>query len=155
MNWAWPLDSASLARGQDSVLLLTRLVVGSFLLWGVWDNIVSTARMAEFAHFLEGQGFVAPTLMARLSVYAQFLVGLSFIAGVLTRWAGLICAFNFVVALTMVDAKTGLRGAFPATALILIGLLLATFGGGRLAIDSVMRRSRHKYNATHQKGWRE
>lgn len=114
------------------------MVVGGFLVWGVWDNIVSPARMAEFSAFLAGHGFPWPAFMARLSAYAQFVTGLAFVAGAATRWAGLVCAVNFAVAVAMVDAKLGMRGAFPATALILFGLIFATLGAGRWSVDRLL-----------------
>jgi putative oxidoreductase len=124
-----------LERGADAALLATRVVVGAFLVHGVWDNIVSAERMTEFAGFLRLHGFAAPEFMAPLSVYAQFLVGLSFVLGLGVRWAGLVCAFNFTVAVAMVDAKLGVRGTFPATALILFGLLFATMAARRWSLD--------------------
>lgn len=134
-NW---LTLPQLARGADLALLATRLVVGGFLIFGVWDNIVSAERMAEFEKFLTIKGFAMPGLMASLSVYAQFLTGAAFIAGFATRWAGLVCAFNFIVALVMVDAPLGIRPAFPAAALVMIGLIFATIGAGRISIDGVI-----------------
>lgn len=131
-----------LARGGDVALFALRLMVGTFLIYGVWDNIVSPERMAEFAGFLEKFDFPAPGLMAPLSVGAQFLCGVAFILGLGTRWAGLICAFNFVVAIVMVDQHQGVRGAFPAACLVMIGLYLATHGPGRLALDPLIGRPR-------------
>ncbi len=97
------LSLSPLARFSDVTLLLLRVVVGAFLVWGVLDNIVSIERMNEFVAFLAKFNFPAPELMARVSVWAQFFVGISFITGILTRWAGLICAVNFIVAITMRD----------------------------------------------------
>jgi putative oxidoreductase len=125
--------------GADGALLASRLVIGAFLLWGVADNILSSARMAEFAQFLAANGFPIPHVMATLSVWVQALVGVALILGLFTRWAGLLCAINFAVAVAMVDAKLGVRGAFPATALVLFGLLFATLGGGRHALDRRVR----------------
>ena len=96
-----------LRLASDWAVLALRLFVGAFLVWGVWDNITSSARMDEFAKFLRHHGFAAPALMARLSVWAQFACGIAFVAGACTRWAGLVCAFNFIVALWMVDAQNG------------------------------------------------
>ncbi|WP_281253195.1 DoxX family protein [Sphingomonas lenta] len=141
LNLARLIAPPLLSRGADAALLAARLVVGAFLIWGVWDNIVSAERMREFEGFLAAHSFASPPLMARLSVYAQFLVGLSFVIGLGTRWAGLVCAFNFAVAVAMVDAKLGVRGAFPATALVLFGLLFATIGAGRFSVDRVLGRS--------------
>lgn len=129
-------------RFSDVALLLIRLVVGAFLIWGVWDNLASADRMAEFARFLAKHHFPAPELLAPLSVSAQFSVGLAFIAGLFTRWAGLICAFNFVVAIVMVDRFAGIRGSFPSACLVVIGLYLAANGPGRFGFDRVFDRGR-------------
>lgn len=129
-----------LSRGADAALLLVRVTLGAFLIYGVWDNIVSAERMAEFAGFLAKFGFPAPQFMAPLSVWAQFLCGVAFILGAATRWAGLICAFNFVVAIAMVDHTLGVRASFPAACLVVVGLYLATYGPGRFAIDRLLAR---------------
>lgn len=128
------------AQGTDAALLAARLAIGAFLIFGVWDNIVSADRMAHFAAFLASHGFPAPSLAAPLSVWAQFLCGIAFIAGFGTRWAGLICAVNFAVAVAMVDYKLGIRGAFPATCLTLFGLIFATIGAGRFSVDGWLTR---------------
>lgn len=146
-NW---LTLPQLAGGADLALLAMRLVVGGFLIFGVWDNIVSAERMAEFEKFLSLKGFAMPKLMAPLSVYAQFLAGVAFIAGFATRWAGLVCAFNFVVALVMVDAALGIRPAFPAAALVVIGLVFATIGAGRISTDALLSKG-----PPSRRGWRE
>jgi putative oxidoreductase len=129
-----------LARFSDLALLVLRIAIGSFLIWGVLDNIVSQERMDEFVDFLTKFNFPAPELMARVSVWAQFFVGIFFVAGLLTRWAGLICAANFIVAIVMVDRFGGLRGAFPALCLVLIGFYLATQGAGRFSLDALVAR---------------
>jgi putative oxidoreductase len=133
-----------LYRYADCGLLLLRLLVGAFLVWGVWDNIISQERMGEFEAFLRQFGFTAPHLMAPLSVWAQFLVGLGFITGLLTRWAGILCAINFLVALVMVDAAGGIRGAFPSASLTAIGIYLALHGGGRYSLDRLLESRLHR-----------
>ena len=129
-----------LKRFSDAGLLLLRLMVGSFLVWGVWDNLTSPAHMQEFVEFLRKFRFPAPELMAPLSVFAQFTVGLAFVLGLFTRWAGIICAINFVVAIAMVDRLAGIRGAFPAACLVFIGLYLALYGSGRFGLDRIFER---------------
>lgn len=129
-----------LRRYSDLGLLLLRRVVGLFLVWGVWDNIVSSERMQEFAAFLARFRFPWPELMARLSVWVQFAVGIGFVAGLLTRWAGILCAVNFTVALLMVDRLADIRGAFPSACLIAIGVYLALYGAGRFGFDSLLQK---------------
>lgn len=119
----------------DITMFCFRAVVGSFLIWGVWDNIVDPARMADFMQFLRANGFVVPEILARISVWAQFGCGLAFILGLAARMFGLLCAVNFLVALVMVDAQGGVRSAFPSTMLILFGLHIAASGAGMLSLD--------------------
>src|ERR1041384_7038908 len=125
----------------DFTLLLLRLFVGLFLIWGVWDNVTSTARMQEFAAFLGQHGFASPRLMAPVSVYLQLAIGLGFILGLFTRWAGILCAIHFAIAIAMVDRHGGMRGVFPSGCLVFIWLYtqlladMATSGPVELAQD--------------------
>lgn len=126
-------------RFGDFTLLLLRVFVGLFLVWGVWDNVTSPERMHAFQEFLGKHGFAAPWFLAPLSVYVQLLVGLAFVLGLFTRWAGILCAVNFIVAIVMVDHHGGMRGTFPSACLVAIGLYLATHGAGRFSVDAAMR----------------
>src|SRR5688572_26456399 len=110
----------ALARGADAAMLALRLLTGAFLIHGVWDNITSAERMEEFEGFLTASGFAMPALMAPLSVWAQFVCGLLLIPGLLTRWAGLVLTFNFIVAVVMVHWSQDFRGWWPA--IVLVGL---------------------------------
>ena len=129
-----------LSRGTDAVLLGLRLYLGGFLIWGVWDNIVSVERMQEFAGFLTALNCPLPTVAAPLSVWAQFLVGILLIPGLLTRWAGLLLAVNFLVAVVLIAPSRGIfpdvtRELFGPVMCILAGLVLATQGAGRWSVD--------------------
>src|SRR5687768_7624373 len=130
---------SSTQRFGDFMLLLLRLFVGLFLIWGVWDNITDSARMREFVEFLRKFHFPSPELLAPLSVYVQFLIGLAFGLGLFTRWAGILCAINFIVAIAMVDRFGGMRGIFPSGCLVVIGLYLATYGAGRFSADAALK----------------
>lgn len=142
---------SSAQRFGDFALLIVRVFVGLFLVWGVWDNLTDSARMAEFASFLAKYGFPQPKLMAPVSVYLQLLIGIAFVLGLFTRWAGIFCAVHFIVAIVMVD-RFGVPGAaelahrmgnprdiFPSGCLVVIGLYLATHGAGKLSMDSVLK----------------
>lgn len=125
-----------LASFDNVALLLLRLMIGSFLVWGVLDNITSAEHMQEFVAFLANFGFIYPEFMALFSVWAQFFAGLSFIFGLLTRWGGIICAINFIVAIVMVDAHGGIRASFASACLVFVGMYLATHGAGRFSMDA-------------------
>lgn len=129
-----------LAAGTDLAFLALRASIGAFLVWGVWDNITSAEHMETFVKFLRQFGFPAPEFLAPFDVWAQFAIGVAFILGLGTRWAGLLCAANFVVAIVMVDHLQGWRGSFGSMCLVAIGLVLATHGPGRYALDRLLAR---------------
>lgn len=130
------LQLKGLAAQTDLAFLLLRLLVGVFLIHGVWDNVSSPARMAEFESFLAAHKSPSPHIAAPLSVYAQLICGGLILVGFLTRWAGLIMAFNFVVAMVLVHLDQSLREQFPALVLIAVSLVLATHGAGRFSLDA-------------------
>ncbi len=133
------------ARFADVGLLLLRCVTGAFLIYQSHDNVFSAARMGEFVKFLTHFGFAMPELMAPLSVYAQFAAGIAFILGFLTRWAGLITAFNFTVAVWMVHWTDPVPGIWPAAILIVLGLYFGLRGSGRYGLDPLFEgRSRRR-----------
>jgi putative oxidoreductase len=142
-----------LARFADLALLLLRWVTGAFLVWQSHDNIFSSDRMAEFEKFLVQFDFPLPGLMAPLCVYAQFLCGIAFMLGLLTRWAGLVTAFVFVVAVWMVHWPQDFVGWWPALILIFLGLLFATQGAGRYSLDRRIERrdDRHRGQTAYQR----
>ena len=135
---------STLKRYNSAGILLLRVVVGAFLIWGAWGTVINPQRLREFAEFLAKFGFPVAHLMACVSVYAQLLAGGGFIAGLFTRWAGVLCAVNFGVALAMVDRFAGLRGAFPTICLIAIGVFLALHGAGRFGLDALLEPSANR-----------
>jgi putative oxidoreductase len=130
---------SSAQRFGDFTLLLLRVFVGVFLIWGVWDNITSTERLHEFALFLGKHGFPSPAILAPVAAWAQLAIGAGFVLGLFTRWAGILCVIVFVAAIAMVDRFEGLRGVFPSGCLVVIGLYLATHGAGRFSVDAGLR----------------
>ena len=129
-----------LRRFGDEALLLMRLAIGAFIVWGVWDNVTSAEHMQKFVDFQRQFGFAYPEIMAPLSVYGQLLMGLAILAGLLTRWAGLVFAVHFIVAIAMVDHHQGLRGSLPSLCLVLMGLYWGTYGAGRYSLDALLER---------------
>ena len=128
------------ARHADFSLLLLRCVTGAFLIYQSHDNVFSAERMLEFEKFLAQFGFAAPRLMAPVAVYAQFAAGIAFILGFLTRWAGLVTAAQFVVAVWMVHWNDPVPGIWPAAILIFLGLYFGLRGSGRYGIDALFEK---------------
>lgn len=139
------LDTLTLgwmAKGNDLALLVARIITGAFLIHGVWDNVSDAEQMREFAGFLAAHDFPSPGIAAPFSVYTQLLAGLLLIPGLLTRIAGLIILITFVVGYAMVHLDQSFREGWPALALVALGMLFATTGGGRYAIDDRLRSGR-------------
>lgn len=129
------------ARRADLGLLILRVVVGGHLMVMTQDNVFSWGRTLEFSDFLAQFGFPYPLWCAVLSVVGQFFGGLALVLGLCTRFAGLVVAFNFVVAIWMVDSKQPYPGAFAALALVAAGLCLMFTGAGRWSLDRAWRKA--------------
>lgn len=128
---------------SDAAFLALRVLVGAFLMWGTWDNVVSAERMQEFVGFLTALQCPLPELAAPVSVYAQFLCGALILLGLLTRWAGLVMTFNFIVAvalLTLGGGESDFRNLFPPLVMIAVPLVLATHGAGKFSVDALLSR---------------
>jgi putative oxidoreductase len=130
----------SLARFGDLTLFGLRAVTGGFLMHETWDNVTSAARMDEFAEFLSQFGFPLPWLLAPLSVAVQFVCGALLVLGLLTRWAGLLIAVNFAIAMVMVHRADDVRTMWPALVLVFLGLHFAAAGSGKLGLDALVFR---------------
>lgn len=130
------------ARRADLGLLVLRLVTGGHLMYMTQDNVFSWARMLDFRDFLAQFGFAYPLFCAVLSVSGQFGGGLLLVLGLFTRFAGLLVAFNFVVAIWLVDSKQPYPGAFAALSLVAVGLCLMLTGAGKFSLDHAWRKRR-------------
>jgi putative oxidoreductase len=130
MSFDWFAHRAALGP------LFVRLFAGTFLVYMSQDNVVSAARMQEFAGFLQAHGFPWPRLSAMVSVYAQFASGLLFLAGAFVRGAAAVMVVNFLVALATVHLTLPFREALDPAAMLASALCLLFTGAGALSIDS-------------------
>jgi putative oxidoreductase len=122
--------------------LFIRLAVGSRLIYGVQDNVLSSAHMLEFRDFLAQHGFPFPLFSAHLSVYAQLLAGILFLLGAFTRPAAVVMILNFAVALLMVHIGHPYEQSWPAFMMLAAGLFFLFNGPGALSVDERARRAR-------------
>ena len=118
-------------------LLLFRIFMGGRIILGVWNNVISSERMAEFAAFLKNFNVPYSDLAAPVSVYAQLICGILIILGLQTRFVAFIMLINYLVALFAVDIHTNLQQMTPALAMLFGSLLLIFEGPGRFSLDAV------------------
>lgn len=122
-------------------LLLFRIFMGGRIFIGVWDNVVNSEKMVEFAQFLSSYNVPYPTLAAPLSVYAQMICGLLIILGLQTRFVALLMMINFLVAFFVVDIHLSLEEMTPALAMLFGSFLLIFEGPGKFSLDAVFDKS--------------
>ena len=125
------------SRREYGVIFI-RLLIGSFIIWGVQDNILSHERMLEFEKFLAARGTPWPAFAARLSIYAQFICGLSILLGAFVRPLSIIFIINFICALIIAHLGQTFQQMFPALMMIAAGLFFLFHGAGRLSVDEML-----------------
>ena len=135
-------------RHRDYGVLFLRLLIGTFIIYGVQDNILSSERMQEFEKFLAARGVPATATAARLSVYAQFICGLSILLGAWIRLTSLVFIINFISAIVIAHLGDPFQRMFPALMMIAAGFFFLFHGAGPLSIDALLDRSDRHRNAT-------
>ncbi len=122
---------------SDWALLLLRLVYAWIFLshgWPKLKNLKTTAQNFEM------MGFKPGIFWGTIVALAETFGGLAVILGLGTQYAGLVLAFNMLVA-TLWKLKNGQKligGLELDLALLVIGLILATLGGGSFSLDSYL-----------------
>ncbi len=139
------LNFAFFRKHRDYAAIFLRLLIGSFLIWGVQDNILSSERMREFEHFLAAKGVPLPLVAAHVSVYAQFISGLSILLGAFVRLTSLLLIINFIAAIVIAHRGDTFAGMFPALMMLVAGFFFLFHGAGRLSVDEALdRRTQHR-----------
>jgi len=147
---------------NDVALLLLRLC-GLFLAVGHGWGKVAMLSAGEGQRFIEGVaglGFPAPALFAWAAALAEFGGGLCVALGLFTRYAAALAGFTMFVAAFFrhhahhhLLVTLGLMSASEETlrswgnpelalAYLLVMVALALLGGGRFALDSLIRKRR-------------
>ena len=126
-----------LAIFSDWALLLLRLVYGWVFLTHGWPKLKSLKTTAQN---FEMMGFKPGSFWGPIVAVAETLGGLAVVLGLGTQYAGLVLAFDMLVA-ALWKVKNGqkLIGGFELDlSLMTIGLILATLGGGSYSLDSYL-----------------
>lgn len=118
-------------------ILLLRIFIGTRLLYGVIDNILSWERMMEFSHFLQQNGFPFPTANAVISVYVQFVGAILILIGFKIRLASFVLVINFLIALIFVHISIGdtIEGMTGALAMLFGCLTFLFTGADKISLD--------------------
>ena len=129
------LNFSFFERRREYAALFLRLIIGSFIIWGVQDNLFSRVQMEEFAHFLGARGVPFPLFAAFLSAYTQFICGLCILLGAFVRLISIPFIINFIAAIFIAHRGDSFRGMFPALLMIFVGLFFLFHGAGKPSVD--------------------
>ena len=129
------LNFSFFKRRREYAALFLRLIIGSFIIWGVQDNVFSYKQMEEFAHFLGARGVPFPLFAAFLSAYTQFVCGLCILFGAFVRLVSIPFIINFIAAIIIAHRGDDFRGMFPALLMIFVGLFFLFHGAGKPSFD--------------------
>jgi putative oxidoreductase len=134
------LPLKSLENYKDYSAIFIRLIVGSFIIWGVLDNIMSWEQMLEFRDFLAERGVPAPLFAAHLSVYTQLICGLSILLGAFVRLTSIPFIINFIAAFLIAHRSDTFRGMFPVLMMLAAGFFFLFHGAGKLSVDELLEK---------------
>ena len=134
------LQLSFLEKYKEYGVIFIRLIVGFHLIYGTQDNVLSYARMEEFAGFLSVRGVPFPLFSAFLSVYAQLICGVLFIVGFATRYAAVMMIVNFMAALVIAHIGDTYPNMFPALMMLAGACFFLLHGAGKLSVDSLVER---------------
>lgn len=142
----------AISSAQSPFLLIVRLYWGWQLAQNGWGKL---HHLANIAQFFVSLGLPAPGATAVFVAAFELVGGILLAFGLLSRITALGIAIDMFVAYVAADREALLSffsepGKFyvadPYTFLF-AGLLIAIFGPGRIAIDSLFERSAGKANA--------
>ena len=119
-------------------LLLLRVFYGALFVVHGWPKVRDIIGNAKN---FEGMGFRPGLLWGTIVALLEFFGGLAIIAGLFTQVLGLLLAVEMIVAAAWkIRRKQKFMGGYELDiALVLIGLILATMGGGIYAIDNFLQ----------------
>lgn len=144
--------------GDVGLLLLRLAGLGLAIVHGLPKLVRMTGGDQRFVEGVGKLGFPYPTVFAWAAVLAEVVGGLLVALGLGTRLMAALCAFNMAVAaflrhhahdhlrvrlgLLQTDAKTVAEWGDPELALLYLVafLALALLGGGRFAVERLLRR---------------
>ena len=129
----------------DTGILVLRLFIGSRLLYGVIDNIISWEKMVEFSVFLQNFNFPLPITSALVSVSFQFLAAISILLGLQIRFFAMVMVVNFLIAILFVHLplEESVEGMTPALAMLFSCLTFFFTGARKFSLDSFFGDNKH------------
>lgn len=135
------MSDARAARNEAVAWALVRVTFGASLAAFHGYGKVFGGKMPDFAQTVAKLGFPAPHVFAWCAALAELGGGVLVAIGLLTRPAATIAAFTMAVALYRHRADPIAKWEL-ATLYLVVMIALVIRGGGRFALDEVIRARR-------------
>ena len=137
-------------KHSDYGAVFLRVLIGTFIIYGVQDNVFSYEHMQEFAVFLQQKNVPFPLFSAFLSAYAQFICGIMILLGAWIRLAAIPFIINFIAAVIIAHLGDTFRALFPALMMISAGFFFLFNGAGKLSVDEILERRDRKLRSAQE-----
>lgn len=132
-----------LDRFQPFGALVMRLALGAIMFAHGYQKVIPHDALYGFTHMVGHMGL--PSWLGYVSAFTEFFGGMLLIIGLFTRVAAFLVVIDMAVAIDKVHLHHGIMAsngyAFPMACLAL-ALMLVFTGGGALALDDLLGRSR-------------
>ncbi len=135
---------------QDLALIVVRLAVALVLFLHGWHRFVTVGMSTEIAR-LTGHGLPYPAVLGWSAVTFEMIGAVLLAFGLLTPLIGLGMVVENVAIIAWLKAPHGYlvsTGGYEYNlVLAAVGLIFLAFGGGRGAVDTLLRRRPHAQDA--------
>lgn len=139
MRWlTWPF----LDRHRDVFLLVGRVGLGLMMMAHGWPKVIHPEKWEGLGGAMANLGITfMPSVWGGAAAITELVGGLLVVLGLATRPAALLVAFTLFVAFFMhFSAGDGFRGWSHAAETGIGFLMIAGLGGGRYAVDRLLKR---------------
>jgi putative oxidoreductase len=132
----------SFLSGQRDVGLLIGRIAGGLILLVAGYGKLFGAGFSGIISTFERMGIILPQVTGPFIALLEFFGGAAIILGLLTRYLGVLFTIEFIVVLIFVKMGAQFNNLRIDVALVGFGVLWATQGGGRLALDRILKLER-------------
>lgn len=130
-----------LDRNRAHGIALLRIVTGLILFHAGYSKVF-VSGLPHIAQSFQGMGIIMPQITGPFIGLLELAGGAALTLGLFTRYLGVIFAIQFIVAAYVKFALLH-KGIAPARIdilLVVIGLVLATSGGGSFSLGGLLKR---------------
>ena len=122
---------------REYAALPLKLVFLYYLITALSAGSYQWSKIAAFSEQLSGLGFPMPIFFAAVGTYMLFIAYICIVVGWQTRLASIPIIIYFAIAIVTyhIPKDHGIRDAFPAIVLLLLGIFFLINGSGKPSVE--------------------